>query len=107
MLKGALRADADRGDPHGPPCNQRRGRGLPSGLGPFRRGVRGDFHHLGLIFGDRALVARAKRSGVEGIAVVDLDAVQWRSTEKRARPVGVDEMYYIYKGRKLLRNFNE
>jgi hypothetical protein len=62
---------------------------------------------LGLFFGDRALVARAKRSGVEGIAVVDLDAVQWRSTEKRARPVGVDEMYYIYKGRKLLRNFNE
>ena len=42
-----------------------------------------------------------------GISVVDRDAVQWRSTENRLRPVGPDELYCIYKGRKLLRNFND
>ena len=62
---------------------------------------------LGYFFGERALVARATRSGVDGIAVADRDAVQWRSTANKTRPIGPDEMYFIYKGKKLLRNFNE
>ncbi len=61
---------------------------------------------LTFFFGDRALVARAIREGTEGIAVVDQEAVQWRSTQNKLRPVGPDEMYHIYKGRRLLRNFN-
>lgn len=62
---------------------------------------------LGFFFGDRALLARAARSGTDGIAVVDLDSVQWRSTANSVRPVGPDEVYSIYKGRKLLRSFND
>lgn len=62
---------------------------------------------MGYFFGDRALITRASRGNVEGIAVVDRDAVQWRSTANQTRPLGPDEMYWIYKGKKLLRNFNE
>ena len=62
---------------------------------------------IGFFFGDRALITRAKRGGTQGIAVVDTENVQWRSTADKIRPLGPDEVYYIYKGRKLLRSFND
>jgi hypothetical protein len=61
---------------------------------------------LGVFFGERALVARAKREGIAGIAVASLDEVQWHPGRGRPRPLGPHEAYCLYKGRKLLRTFN-
>jgi hypothetical protein len=61
---------------------------------------------LGSFFGDRVLVAAANRDRVPGYAVVDSQEIEWRPTAQRPRPLGPDEVYYIYKGRKLLKAFN-
>jgi hypothetical protein len=61
---------------------------------------------LGYFFGDRVLVAAARRDGVPGYAVVDFHDIDWRPTAQRPRPLGPDEVYCIYKGRKLLKAFN-
>lgn len=61
---------------------------------------------LGFFFGDRVLIARAVRDGVSGCAVVDAQDIDWRPAGTRLRPLGPDEVYSIYKGRKLLKAFN-
>jgi hypothetical protein len=61
---------------------------------------------LGYFFGEPVLVAAANRDGVPGYAVVDSQDIDWRPTAQRPRPLGPDEVYYIYKGRKLLKAFN-
>jgi hypothetical protein len=61
---------------------------------------------LGSFFGDSVLVAAAEREGVPGYAVVDSEEIDWRPTAQRPRPLGPDEVYAIYKGRKLLKAFN-
>jgi hypothetical protein len=61
---------------------------------------------LGMFFGERALVARANREGLSGVAVVSLDEIQWHTASGRPRPLGPHEAYCLYKGRKLLRTFN-
>jgi hypothetical protein len=61
---------------------------------------------VGSFFGDTVLVAAAEREGVPGYVVVDSEEVDWRPTAQRARPLGADEVYAIYKGRKLLKAFN-
>jgi hypothetical protein len=61
---------------------------------------------LGYFFGDRVLVAAAQRGGVPGYTVVDSNDIDWRPTAPRPRPRGPDEVYCIYKGRKLLKAFN-
>jgi hypothetical protein len=62
---------------------------------------------LGFFFGDKALIARATRDGQNGIAVATLDEVQWNSTHNRRRPLGPQEAWCLFKGRRLLRAFNE
>lgn len=61
---------------------------------------------LGMFFGERALVTRARREGQAGIVVASHDEIQWHITEGRLRPLGPQEALYLYRGRKLLRTFN-
>jgi hypothetical protein len=53
---------------------------------------------VGSFFGDTVLVAAAQREGVPGFVVVDSEEIDWRPTAQRARPLGADEVYAIYKG---------
>lgn len=61
---------------------------------------------LASFFGDSVLVAYAERDGVPGVAVIDVQDIDWRPTAQRPRPLGPDEVYWIYKGRRLLKAFN-
>lgn len=61
---------------------------------------------LGMFFGERILVARASREGMPGVAVANHDEVLWCPATGRTRPLGPHEAYCLYKGRKLLRQFN-
>ncbi|MHB8864269.1 MAG: HEAT repeat domain-containing protein, partial [Pirellulaceae bacterium] len=61
---------------------------------------------LGYFFGDRVLVAHAAREGTAGIAVVDLQVIEWYPTRTRHNAIGPYEAFCIYKGRRLLRTFN-
>ena len=62
---------------------------------------------MGFFFGDRVFVARAARGGVAGTAVADQQMVEWYPVRTRRHPIGPNEAYCIYKGRRLLRAFNE
>jgi hypothetical protein len=62
---------------------------------------------MGYFFGDKALVATASREGVAGIAVADFSDTLFFPHRHRRRPLGIEEAYCIYKGRKLLKAFNE
>lgn len=62
---------------------------------------------LGSFFGERVLVAEARWEGAEGIAVADSTETMWRPRSPSRRPLGTNEVYCIYKGRRLLRTFNE
>jgi hypothetical protein len=61
---------------------------------------------MGYFFGEKALIATAQRDGVAGVVVADFHDVHWFPQRSSKRPVGVDEAYSIYKGRKLLKAFN-
>jgi hypothetical protein len=61
---------------------------------------------MGYFFGEKALVATAQRQGVAGIAVADFHDSLFFPQRHSRRPIGVDEAYSIYKGRKLLKAFN-
>ena len=58
-------------------------------------------------FGDKVLTARAQRNGKKGTAIVDADRTSWFPSESSHRPIGPSEAYCIYKGRELLRTFNQ
>jgi hypothetical protein len=62
---------------------------------------------LGEFFGDPVLVATAIREGRPGIAVTDRLQSYWLPQSASRRPPGAEEAYCIYKGRRLLRTFNE
>ena len=61
---------------------------------------------MGYFFGEKALVASAHRQGVPGIAVADFRDTIFFPQRHTRRPIGVEEAYSIYKGRKLLKAFN-
>ncbi len=61
---------------------------------------------MGYFFGDKALVALVQREGVAGVAVADFNDTVFFPARHSRRPLGVDEAYCIYKGRKLLAAFN-
>jgi hypothetical protein len=61
---------------------------------------------MGYFFGDKALLATAERQGVKGVAVVDFQNLLFFPARHSKRPLGLDEAYSIYKGRKLLKAFN-
>lgn len=62
---------------------------------------------LGFLLGDKALVATAMYQGVPGIVVADRQQCAWWPRRGSLRPIDADVAYCIYKGRKLLRAFNE
>jgi hypothetical protein len=61
---------------------------------------------MGYFFGDKALVATAEREGVPGVAVADFSDIAF-FPQRSSRALGPAEAYCIYKGRKLLKSFNE
>ncbi|HMC12540.1 MAG TPA: HEAT repeat domain-containing protein, partial [Pirellulaceae bacterium] len=61
---------------------------------------------MGYFFGEKALIAAAKRQGVAGVAVADFHDTLFFPQRHSRRPLGPDEAYSIYKGRKLLKAFN-
>ena len=61
---------------------------------------------LGLFLGEKALIARATKSGQSCIAVADVHDVFSYRTDAGPRAIGANEAYAVYKGRKLLRTFN-
>jgi hypothetical protein len=62
---------------------------------------------LGSFLGDKILVATAMHQGLPGVAVVDPLQCVWWPRRGSSRPIDPDVAYCIYKGRKLLRAFNE
>ena len=62
---------------------------------------------LGVFFGEMVLVARANRHGIPGTALADSVDEYWIPAGNAQRPIGPEEAYSIYKGRKLLRTFND
>jgi hypothetical protein len=65
-----------------------------------------DPQRMGYFFGEKALVAYAERKGVRGVAVVDFSSSALFYPQRGSRPLGIDEVYSMYKGRKRLRAFN-
>jgi hypothetical protein len=61
---------------------------------------------MGYFFGEKALLAQATRDGASGVAVVDFEDILFYPARQPRRSLGIDEVYSIYKGRKLLKAFN-
>lgn len=65
---------------------------------------------IGMFFGERIHVASATRNGVRGIAIVDPQEIHWRPLPvlptEPSRRLSAEDVYSIYKGRRLLRAFN-
>jgi hypothetical protein len=61
---------------------------------------------MGYFFGEKVLIALAERQDVAGVAVADFKDTLFFPQRHSRRPIGVEEAYSIYKGRKLLRAFN-
>jgi hypothetical protein len=61
---------------------------------------------MGYFFGEKALLAQATREGASGVAVADFDDILFYPARQPRRSLGLDEVYSIYKGRKLLKAFN-
>ncbi len=61
---------------------------------------------LGFFFGERVLVARARREERTGIVVVDQSAIDWFPLRTLRNPIDAHTAFCIYQGRRLLRSFN-
>jgi hypothetical protein len=61
---------------------------------------------MGYFFGEKALIATVERQGAPGVAVADFQDTYFFPQRHSRRPIGVEEAYSIYKGRKLLKAFN-
>lgn len=62
---------------------------------------------MGYFFGEKALLATARRDGAAGVAVADFEDILFYPVRQPRRSLGIEEAYAIYKGRKLLRAFNQ
>jgi hypothetical protein len=61
---------------------------------------------LGLFFGDKVLCGTGVRNGVEGAAILDDSSATFYPFAGKRAPIGPDEAYDIYKGKRLLASFN-
>ncbi len=61
---------------------------------------------VGRFFGERHIVATARRNGQPGTVVLDANVTHWYRAGDTRRPLGVVEAYQMHKGRKLLATFN-
>jgi len=62
---------------------------------------------LGIFFREPILIAETHRGKLRGIAVVSREEVLWFPTGSRMRPLTAKEAYCIFKGRIVLKSFNE
>ena len=62
---------------------------------------------LGFFFGEKVLVATAVCDGTAGVVVVDDDKIHWHCGGTDQQSPDPQEVYCIYKGRKLLQTFNQ
>lgn len=61
---------------------------------------------LGLFLGEHAGIFTATREETECVVITDgLETID-QATSGRARPIGPEEIFYLYNGRKMLRTFN-
>ncbi|MEZ6092390.1 MAG: HEAT repeat domain-containing protein [Pirellulaceae bacterium] len=61
---------------------------------------------LGFFFGEHAVVANALSGTTVGVLVFDGLELLWFPTSQRPRPLGVEDAWHIFTGRKILRTFN-
>ena len=61
---------------------------------------------LGFFFGEIALVATARRQDTIGSAIADMQEIFWYPAVTGPRPIRPEDAYSIYKGRKLIQQFN-
>lgn len=60
----------------------------------------------GNFFGEQHAVATATRDGRPGVIIVGDNAAEWVGLPQVSRVFGPDEVYAMFKGRKLLKSFN-
>ena len=63
-------------------------------------------HTWGSFLGDPVLVAVAQQDGTAGIVVADSTDIYWHPHATGPRPLTADDVYNLYKGRKLMQAFN-
>jgi hypothetical protein len=61
---------------------------------------------LGRFFEDRTLIFQARQRGLPCVVLVEGDAITCQPAGISRRPLGPTEVYWMHKGRKLLRAFN-
>jgi len=57
-------------------------------------------------FSEKSLVARVKRAGVEGVALATADDILWFPANRGPRSLSPSDVACLYRGRRLLREFN-
>ena len=62
---------------------------------------------MGYFFSDKALIATVRRQEVPGVAIADFQTTLFFPSLSQVRPLGAEAAYSIYKGRKLMRAFNQ
>ncbi len=61
----------------------------------------------GSFLGDPVLAATAVKNGIPGTVVTDFKDIYWHPRSESPRPLTTDDVYNVYKGRKLLKTFNQ
>ena len=61
----------------------------------------------GSFLGDPVLGATAVKNGIPGAVVTDSRDTYWHPWSESPRPLTTDDVYNVYKGRKLLKTFNQ
>lgn len=62
---------------------------------------------IGMFFGEHVLVSNTNRGKLQGVAVTTINDLLWFPTTSRLRPLTAREAYSIFKGRIILKSFNE
>jgi HEAT repeat protein len=61
---------------------------------------------LGHFFGDDIFVASAAKCGQSGVLIVESGSIHWFPTIPSSRPLGCEEVYWLFIGRRLMSAFN-
>lgn len=61
---------------------------------------------VALFLGELHVIATATRDGQSGVLILDAGQLHWFPQPATRRPLGPTEIYWMYKGRKILREFN-
>jgi len=65
-----------------------------------------ELHTWGSFLGVPVLVAEAEQDGTAGVVITDSTDIYWHPRDPGPRPLTADDVYNLYKGRKLMRAFN-